>query len=848
MASYEQQYDPQSYVTSPYQLPVQQIMQAVQTRNMYWDSAASNLRNTYQNYLGLDLTRADNHDQLNNLMQGVTQNLQQVSKTDLSLGENYGKAMNIFSPILQNDNIMGDNAITKHYKNELTVAQNYRTKDNGKEYSDTNVRDLTNHLEDFARDPNASNWRQHYATRAYYTPYTDVGAEVRQVGKDFKPDIKSMTTPMYIDQNGQPYTKDSKGKPIQSGYMLNETDKSIISSQYRAFMDAHLSDKAKNQLSIEGRVKYHDNIGALAQDYSNYNQDKINTYKNEVERIQGQVAGSNGTPAQKEAASQQINNYQAAIKELNLQNTKMAGGDYSTIQPIKDQLAGNLYTNNYIDYLSKASAQRNIDIKYTPDQTWKTMFQEDQENKRFDIAKQTQLDIAEGRNRTQLMIHGMLGLNGQGLPGIPGYGVSDDTHNESFGVDEFTKLQKASQDEFGKASDQLAKTIKNDTGVDINDPKVSETQRNSARDAYLEKNKDSYDVKQYNVAAQKKQIDDASFKSINDWVDNNIKTNNPDIYNKTNNILNSINSNKTFYLSSLDGKGEGSNVTLTPTEMKAMLSGSSSKYVLGTGQQMVGNDRMKIPQTVNTISYNGKQYRFSDPFLNDTLKQLGESRVDLTNKRSDLLNQQINRISGIENIFENDKNPYYNAAHQIIERAVAGGKSDIKPSDIMITNKDNQGGLYFKVQGSQNINQSDIQNKVEAAGGRYVKAEDKYYLPGRHFGQLTLNNQFTDPRLQSLQRMVDFRSSASPNDILNTPSVTFGNRNFQFKVDIQDGHPSYRIIDPYSGAKFGSTTDGVPYTTLQDAAARAQFLGNLSTEQYLNLVRTVGGVADYQPK
>src|SRR5580704_993208 len=170
MASYQQNYDPQSYVTTPYQLPIQAMTQALQTRNDYWDSAASNLRNVYQNYLGLQLSRSDNQQTLNGLMENVTDNLKQASKTDLSIGDNYGKAMAIFNPITQNSNIMGDNSITKHYQQEMATAQLYRQQNGGKAYSDTNVRDLTNHLEDFVKDPNASNWRQYYANRAYYTP------------------------------------------------------------------------------------------------------------------------------------------------------------------------------------------------------------------------------------------------------------------------------------------------------------------------------------------------------------------------------------------------------------------------------------------------------------------------------------------------------------------------------------------------------------------------------------------------------------------------------------------------------------------------------------------------------
>lgn len=857
MANYEQNYDPGSYQSSPYQLPIQQIMQAVQTRNSYWDSGATALKSAYQNYMGLSLTRSDNQDQLNQLMQGVNDNLKQASKTDLSIGENYGNALKIFDPITQNQNIMGDNAITKHYQNEFQTAQGYRTKDGGKEYSETNVRDLSNHLEDFAKDPNASNWRQHYASRAFYTPYTDVAAEVRQVGKDFKPDIKSMTSPMYIDQNGQPYTKDSTGKPVQTGYMLNETDKSIIASQYRAFMSAHLSDKAQNQLAIDGRVKYHDNVGSLAQDYSSYNQDKINSYKTEINRIQGSIAGTNGTPAEKDAAATQMNNYQAEIKRLNQQNTKMAGGDYSDINGAKDQLAGSLYTSNYIDYLSKASAQRNIDVKYTPDQVWKTMFQESNENARFNIARETQLAIARDRNETQLKIHGMIGINGKEFNGVPTYGVSDDTHNEQFGVDELNKLQDASKVEFQKAVDGLNTKIKVDTGIDVNDTKVPQAQRDAATQKYLGNHQNDYDVKQYYAAAQKKTIDDATFQSINDWVNNKIKTDNPTVYNGRQNVISQLTGKPTTYnlvektsgyKSITDSNNNPSSpVTLSGQDMQNILNGTHPSIKLTNEEETSGGYGSPTTSNVPVLKINGKSYYLPSD-MSQTLRKAGVADQEYNNRRADLLNQQINRISGIEQIFQNDKNPYYNAAHQLVMRTVAGSKSDLKPEDVLLTDKDNSGGMYFKVQNDEHADMKDIRNKVEAAGGRYVKAEDKFYLPGTKFGFITQQQSYTDPRLAGVQKMVDFRSSATPNDRFSTPPMTFGNRNFNFKVDMQDGHPVYRIVDPTSGANFGSTTDGVPYTTLQDAAARANFLGNLKPDQYLNLVRTVGNVPDYQPQ
>lgn len=854
MASYQQNYDAQSYQTNPYQLPTQQIIGAIQQRNQYWDSGASNLKNAYQNYLGLQLTRGDNQEHLNQLMQGVNENLQKVSKTDLSIGENYGQALNIFDPIVKDSNIMGDNAITKHYQQELSTAQNYRTKDNGKEYSETNVRDLTNHLSDFARDPNASNWRQYYASRSFYTPYTDVAAEVRQVGKDFKPDIKSLSTPLYTDPKTGQITTNYSGGGLGSmtGRMLNETDKSIIASQYRAFMDAHLSDKAKNQLAIEGRVKYHDNIGALAQDYSSYNQDKINTYKNEISRINAQFKGA--TPDEQSSYNDQINRYQAQIKELGLQNTKMAGGDFSNITPYKDQIAGSLHTNNYIDYLSKASAQRNIDIKYTPDQVWNTMYKESNENNRFNIAKQTQWDIAQLNNDTKLEVAGlkMSGKFGANFNGVPTYGVSDNTHNESFGVDEYTKIRNQSDTDFKKATDALNGKIKEDYGVDVSDPKLPADQRDAATQKFLNDPRNSYDVKEYYKAAQKKTYDQMTFQAIDDFVNNKIKTENPNAFNYRQNIINGINQGQTLSLTPLDNNGQKVNMTLSADDVRKLVNGTHPNMRLGTAIQssssFTGPGMGSAPTQYNerVINFNGRQYKYNYGVIGQSLNKLEEGSQQLDEVKAGILNQQINRISGIEKIWQNDKNPYYNAAHNIIKGVVAGSSSEMKPEDLILTDKDAKGGVYFKVQGDPHIDMKDVRNKVEAAGGRYVKAEDKYYLPGDKFGFITNQPSFSDDRLSSAQRLVDFKTNAEPNGRFSLPAMSFGNRNFGFKVDVQNGQPVYRVTDPYSGASYGKGRDNVPFSTLQDAAQFANSLGNFTQEQYINYARTIGNVPTYQ--
>lgn len=846
MASFQQDNAYQTYQVNPYQSPSQEMVQAISVRNQYWDSAASSIKNAYQNYLNLDLSRQDNHQRLNELMTGVNEQLKQVTQTDLSLGENYGKALSVFDPIIKDDNIMGDSAITKHYKDQYSIAQGYRIKDSGKGYSETNVRDLSNHLQDFTNDPNAANWRQHYSSRSFYTPYYDTAAEIRQVSKEFKPDVKSLSSPLYLDKDGKP--TDKGGNP--SGWMLNQTDKSIIASQYRAFVDAHLSDKAKDQLSIDGRVKYHDNIGALASDYTVSNQEKISHYSNEIKSLNGAIAGA--TDDQKDAIRSQINNYTALVKELSLENTKMKAGDYSNLSPYKDRIASKIYTDNYMDYLSKASAQHNVDIKYTPDQVWKTMYQEDNENKRFNIAKQTQLDIAKMNNDTRLIVAGMKGLNGQPLTGIPVYGMADKSNDESFGKDKYNDLQTNSSKDFSDSIDQLNKKIAADKGIDPNDTTVPAETRNSAVSSWMADPRNKNDVDQYYKAAQKRSSEQQLFSGIDSYVDNVLQKQYPEVYNYKKNVIDNIKQGQNVVLTPREG-GQPITANLSADDLKNIVQGKGN-FKLGSYNEYnaiftaPGSGGAPTSNKIQTLTYNGKEYRFNYGTLAESLNKLDEGTNKLNETRDNLLSQNITRIAGKEKLFQNDKNPYYNAAHQLTTRELIGSTYVVKPDDVVLTAKDRQGDVYFKVQGDAKINMESIKDRVKAAGGRYIKGDDEFVLPGKLYGNITSGQNFSDPKLSAIKSLVDFRSSATPNDRLTTAPQTWGNRNFSFKVDIQNGHPSYKIVDPYSGAQFGADSNGSPFSTLESAAAQATNLGNLNPDQYINFIKTVGGVPGYQPK
>lgn len=837
MASYQQAPDYQTYLTNPYQLPTQQIVQAIQTRNMYWDSAASMLKNSYQNYLNLSLLNPQNKEKLDGLMQGVQDQLKKASQTDLSLGENYGKALSIFDPIIKDQNIMGDHALANHYEQQMSVMNSLRLQNGGKQYSETNMRDLENAASDFARD-NPNNWRQHYNNRQFATPYTDYSAELRQLDKDFKPDITQLTKPLYIDPTtGQPV----KSGGVSSGYMISETDKSILASQYRAYLNSRLSENAKNQMALEGRVRYHDSNDALAYDYGNQLGQQINSKRMQAEELKGQIATA---PAGvKDVYNDKLRQVEGDINDLTLSKTKLDAKDYSDLIPYKRQISGQVYTNQFLDYASQAAARKDISINYKQDDVWKNRFIQEQENNRFNIGKQFALEEGD-RNRQAAMDRALIkaGLKGgaSSLLGDALYDQAGPNNNESFGEDKLNELKQESAAKYQQASDNLESAIRASTpGFDS----LSDAAKNSARNEFMNKPYNSAIVNSYKEAASLKDSDDEVFKAMDDYVNKKIQQQYPEAFNVRQRLANTITKPETVILS--DELGRSHNITLSPDDLKKVILQTNPNVRLeqNDGNLVMGANGEFTPSGKGTmLNVNGKSYQFRNQTLQQIIPKIKQGEDDFADKRKQILNQDITKIVGIRPVIADEKNPVYRSISNVVTGRISGGDSgDIQDKDVRITDVDDQGNVYFTLQGDK-VNQKAVMKKVQADGGNYIEGRDAYYLPSKFFGDLSGEKHYNDPRMENIARLVRFRSFGEKFSMFNTPSAKWGNRPFQFRVTAIDGHPSYQIYDPDSGAVFSKDDKGNPIATLESAASYASMLGNLDASTYVKLAQTVGGV------
>lgn len=236
---------------APYVEDTDSILRGFQTKLQYWGMGASKVKSAYQSYLGMELTRDDNQQQLNSFMESAKSQIQKAASTDLSVGDNVSSAMQIFDPLTNSDEfkaVRGDNALTKFYKEQYKIADQFKNKDGGKEFSETNLRDVQQQHMAFKNDSDPNNWEKYYNSKRQYTPYIDVKEKVQKLIKDF-----------YDNEQFDQITSSSPSESNQA-YLITEENKSVKAEKLKMYIANNLSEKEKNQLAIESRVHLNDNI------------------------------------------------------------------------------------------------------------------------------------------------------------------------------------------------------------------------------------------------------------------------------------------------------------------------------------------------------------------------------------------------------------------------------------------------------------------------------------------------------------------------------------------------------------------------------------------------------------
>jgi hypothetical protein len=333
-------------------------------------------------FLNREVTNGTNREFRDKFLQQAVGNLKNLSAMDLSISQNVQAAASVFEPFYKNKNALGDMALTEHWNQQEAIAETYRLKDGGKEYSDDNVNFIRLQRQEFANG-SADSWSSFYGNRRYYNPYYDYNKEVKDVMKDFKP-------------------SNYQTVKLQGLYKITEQDASWREAEIRRYLDATLSDKAKKQMRIESTVRLASSPEALTSIYGEIASKEIQFNNLNIQQIDKDLALEKDPEKIK-----LLKDYKKKLEDNNAEvNTTLDNlkkGDPEYIKSNADRLAFQIYFNQSVNKWSKGFSHDDNKVDITADQAAIAVMQEQGRDRRAAMAE----DRADRRTMMEL----------EGLPG-----------------------------------------------------------------------------------------------------------------------------------------------------------------------------------------------------------------------------------------------------------------------------------------------------------------------------------------------------------------------------------------------------------------------------------------------
>lgn len=279
------------------------------------------IKSRYEDLLGLELTTNKSKDTLSSYMKEAEKKLQSISGLNMMVGSNASEALNILKPVTDINGeysfIMGDHAVTQKFKEIQQQIEESKTKDKGVNYNPA-VEKITNaQLSLFSKSNDPSQWKKFYYNAENYTPAYDVQEEISKHEKDFRELIGDGNT---IDN------------ALGNGYKQSVQDKSIYATEFRNYLNTHLSDKAKNQMSLDKKAEYWNNLSSIYSiDDPKIKEQRLTQLKNTYLQ-----AYQNETNSQLEEINKQKNTLSAFASIISPKNTELLETYHNQINKLTD--------------------------------------------------------------------------------------------------------------------------------------------------------------------------------------------------------------------------------------------------------------------------------------------------------------------------------------------------------------------------------------------------------------------------------------------------------------------------------------------------------------------------------
>lgn len=353
--------------------------------------------NSQYNFVNRNVTNPYSVNVRDEFLAQARKNLKNLALMDLSQQQNVKAARSVFDPFVKNQPVLMDMAYTAHMDQQENIAESFRLKDGGKEFSEDNLNYLRQQRAAFAND-DISSVGNYYANRRSYNPYYDYYKEIQEKMKDFKPSTYK------IDR-------------INGLYKITRDDKSWREAEVSEYLNGVLSDKAKQQMRIEAQVRFGNNPEALSGAYKQVaeQQREMNAYNIGLIDKKLLLSKDPNIINQLKTKKQQLEDNNREI-DGNLQN--IAKGDLSYIKNNSEKLSSAIYFNGKLSGFVKSFAHDDITTSIDADQVGLSLMKEDRADARQTRAfahaeklKKWELEGLPGNFQTREFAEGQDGNN-----------------------------------------------------------------------------------------------------------------------------------------------------------------------------------------------------------------------------------------------------------------------------------------------------------------------------------------------------------------------------------------------------------------------------------------------------
>lgn len=367
-------------------------LEGVQKVQSYVDRASS-----------IDLIKEADKEYLAGQLSKLSENIRQVASQDFSNPNLQSYVGGLATSIVTDRNIQNGYLGTQKVRQKQAFINDLRTKHpelyntNNEAYS---MLDITAWLNDgTAGTPLIDN--------KPYSNYYDYSKEVRDAMSNFKPSRIRRKTP-------------------QGEWIVTTEDASWTESELREYLNGVLSDRAKQQLKIEGVVAFAGRDSALLSSYYDKMKNTVAINDQNIAALQARLTAI-GDPIQKQIINDKI----ASLKDQNIdyisRTAEIDNGDLNFFNANKEGIAQYLMKEGYITGVVNGYSHVDDTVEYSPNDIWRTKFEQSMQNARqnarmaFD-AQQNALDRAErqaDRNQARslkLMELGLKDINGNDIP------------------------------------------------------------------------------------------------------------------------------------------------------------------------------------------------------------------------------------------------------------------------------------------------------------------------------------------------------------------------------------------------------------------------------------------------